>query len=289
MELFDATDYFATARERERIRLRRADGQPPPWTEDEVLANFRFCNVHREHDKTTEWFRTHVRELLTGASAFDQVAATIAFRWFNRIEVGEIIQDLLVEKWDTEEARTRLEQVQPIVTGAYMIKTPEGMNKLDGVLYSIDRARQELPSILAEWTSKTPLQTATEDLTWIQGLGPFLAFEIVSDLRWSILHNAPDIMTWANAGPGCTHGLGRLFERDNPWRWKRGNTDHQKEMVEVMLALLEMSKHEDLWLQSWRPWEMREVEHWACEYDKWCRGKNNERLKRRFRYETTTT
>src|SRR5690349_267144 len=74
--------YFATATEREAIRRRRLAGEPWPWTSDAVLSAWRFCNVHREHDKTTEWFRNEIRAKLTGLAVIE---ACVIFRWFNRI------------------------------------------------------------------------------------------------------------------------------------------------------------------------------------------------------------
>ena len=53
-QLAKADEFFATAREGERIRYRRMAGEPYPWTTDPVLREWRFCNVHREHDRTTE-------------------------------------------------------------------------------------------------------------------------------------------------------------------------------------------------------------------------------------------
>jgi len=47
------------------------------------------------------------------------------------------------------------------------------------------------------------------------GFGPFISYEVVSDLRHTrYLENAPDIMTWANPGPGAKRGLNRLMNRE---------------------------------------------------------------------------
>ena len=58
------TDYiplFYWVAERERIRVRKESGQPFPWTDDPILATYRFCNVRREDDRVTIWVRTHRR------------------------------------------------------------------------------------------------------------------------------------------------------------------------------------------------------------------------------------
>lgn len=273
--------FFATARERESIRRKRLAGLPPPWTEDRVFQNYRFCNVHRENDRTTQWFRDHVRSKVTGLRA---VEATVQFRWFNRIESGERIVDLLTGKWDSEEARRRLEDVRPVVTGAYMIKTETGLSKLDGVLLFIDKAMEQLPRMYPAWGES--IERVVADLSTIRGLGPFLAYEIATDLRHTdVLGNARDIMTWANAGPGACAGLSRLYDLDDHWRWNRKFESHQQEMVTVMQRLVKISQDPNYWPAEWEPWEMREAEHWACEFDKHCRGMQDKRLKRRFHAE----
>jgi hypothetical protein len=271
-----ADRFFATARERYRIKLRRDAGAPPPWTDDPIFHDWRFTNVHREHDRTTAWFREHVRSKLDGLAVVER---TIIFRWFNRIETAERIEDLLLAGWNTDEARRRLTGVQPLVSGAYKIGSPAGFDKLEGLLRCIDVARPMLPRMLKWFRS---LQMAWEELSAIPFLGPFLAYEIVSDLRHTpVLNQASDVLTWAVAGPGCTRGLGLVVS---------GNTEHfrytskldQTRMLDVMRDLLALSRNPFYWPSEWDAWEMREVEGWACELAKYQNGLNGQSLKRRY-------
>jgi hypothetical protein len=43
--------FFAYARERYWIKLRRDQGLPAPWTTDPILQQYRFCNVFRADDR----------------------------------------------------------------------------------------------------------------------------------------------------------------------------------------------------------------------------------------------
>lgn len=275
--MLNVNEYFQTARERYLIALRRAAGAEPPWTDDPILREWRFCNVHREDDKTTQWFKQHIRLPLSGKSAETQLKATIIFRWFNRIETGERLLDLIHGEWDVEEARRRLKDVSPICTGAYMIRTPEGLTKLDGILYSIESCIPDL-GVAAKWGDS--LENAWRDLLPFYGIGPFMAYEIISDLRWTILEGAQDILTWANAGPGCARGLGRVVSGH---RKQFNRHKDQDEMLNVMRELLELSRSEVHWPTQDKPWEMREVEHWACEFEKYCSAYDGHNLKRRFK------
>ena len=50
-----------------------------------------------------------------------------------------------------------------------------------------------------------------------------------------------------------------------------------------MRDLLKMSRDPQYWPEDWTPWEMREVEHWLCEYAKYQQAVQGVTLKRRFR------
>lgn len=294
MSLQYVAGYFGTARERYEIKLKKEAGQPRPWTEDKNFRQWRFCNVHREDDKTTVWFRNHIRDPLSKMAREETnaefvklrllkiVRATIAFRWFNRIETAELIQDLLIGKWNAAEVEKRLTGVSPVVTGAYIIKGYDGYPKLQGVLKCIEEAFPQLPPMVESWLAAPCLETAWRDLKTLNYLGGFMAYEIVSDLRWTpVLDESPDIMEWANAGPGCARGLSWLMD-GKQGRFHTGPGD-QKAMLPLMRHILDLSKDDTYWPQDWPKWEMREVEHWSCEWDKYCRSRSGESMKRRYK------
>lgn len=271
-------EFFSTAVERENIRLRRLTGAKWPWTEDEIFQTWRFCNVRREDDKTTVWFRVNIRNKHGG---WQLVRATFVFRWFNNIVTGKIIEDMLYDNdLDIVEMKRRLRDVRPITHGAFMTRTPDGLNKLDGVLWVIENSLPELRLMYEEWM-RIQIPTLVKpwfDLCELPCMGPFMSYEVITDLRHThILENAMDIMTWANAGPGCARGIGRVVNKEF------NRHKDQPEILEIMKEVLEASK--DFWPKSWEPWEMREVEHWACEYHKYCNAKEGRRLKRRYSHE----
>lgn len=276
-----AAEYFRTAREREAIRRRRLSGATPPWSDDPVFNQWRFCNVNREDDKTTIWFRENVRGKLS--SKVKLIRAVLAFRWFNLIPVGERIADLLVGTWDRKLARKRLRGIKPITNGAYMVNTPKGYNKLDGVLECIDLVSPHLPALAWGWTGRTTLERAWQDLKQLPRVGSFVAYEAVTDLRWTpALDRAPDILTWAAAGPGCAKGLGYVLD-GNPQQFNYGSPAHQALMLPLMRELLAMSRDPAQWPAEYAPWEMRTCEHWLCEHAKIMNARAGLRLKRRYK------
>jgi hypothetical protein len=337
----EAEPLFRYMRERHAIHLRRQGGKAWPWTMDPVLQQYRFCNVYRELDRTTIWFREHVRESLR--SSPDVLLATVLFRWFNRITTGEAIfqqYNGLVGRpgttaWDlrgntSENWKTILRQSirsyvgrGPYVTGSYIIKTPDGMDKLEGVLWCVEQfmtlkksgttgVLQDLRPFDWRWLGETlladPGHTSLESVwSWLRRfpyLGDFMAYEIVTDLRHTdLLCRAPDIMTWANPGPGAMRGLNRLAGRDLNKRLPKSH------YIEEMQELLRMSRDSQLWPvaihdeielstqyllhdkmepgmgdieddlllpQHWPMLEMRDIEHSLCELDKYERARLGE-------------
>jgi hypothetical protein len=282
--------FYAYARARHECYLKKQSD--PGWiTSDPILAKYRFTNVFRELDKTTVWFRKYVREPLRDNP--NVLMATVVFRMFNRILTGEslFLQTFMTDEGDVRTAfdkflidgnvkhlRSAIKtycKKGPYVTGAYIISSPPDYSKLDGVCEVLKRFYKN--SGWQHWLDNDPignecsLQAAWEWLREQDYFGNFHSYEIVTDLRHTaLLENAPDIMTWANPGPGCKRGLNRVMGRE-----KDTNTSREQ-MLEEMLSVLGYAKNEELWPRKWPKWEMRDVEHTLCEFDKYERVRNGE-------------
>lgn len=74
--------FFDWCRERERIRVRREQGLPPPWSADPIFQRGRFLNVFREDDKGTRAVVAFVRR--AGRSLPELLHALFFARWCNR-------------------------------------------------------------------------------------------------------------------------------------------------------------------------------------------------------------
>lgn len=323
-------EFFAFARERHATYLRRRAGVTP-WTSDPILQAWRFTNVFRELDAVTVWFRENVRDPLRDKP--EVLLATVLFRWFNRITTGEAIfkQEALglggeqpgETAWDAllrlgsgdgiDCVRAAVNSLPgPYVTGAYIIKTPDGMDKVDGVLWCVQQFMRAQHGGKNEWQwiaerrlaepGEISLEATWKWLREFPYMGDFMAYEVVTDLRHTaLLDQAPDIMTWANPGPGAARGLGRVFTGDP----EVFNKNQKQWLNELMRVLLEASRDAACWphhdgidgwavpsdmmgdaavgnVVDWPAWEMRDVEHTLCEFDKYERIREGGRGKRRY-------
>mgnify|MGYP003149797206 FL=1 len=258
--------YVYWIEERERIRhLKEEVQQEPPWTEDPILREFKFCQVFREDDRTTRWFRHHIREPLRNDP--EVFMATVAFRFFNLIQTGETLLDhnLHIE-WDREKAIQEIRKQKKWVTGAYIVKSPNRMDKVTGVAECVSHIWAERDRILKDFSHLKSLCDAWNYLLRFPYIGPFVSYEMVTDLRHThLLENAEDILSWANAGPGAMRGLNRLTGRPlefckRSWDW---NSEMQA-LYQWCIEHLDLSKFD-------KPFEMREIEGGLCEFDKYSR------------------
>lgn len=260
--------------ERQRIYQKRfVEKKPPPWTKDQILRDIRFCNVYREQDKVTIWIRENWREPFKNHPNLPfAMAMARQINWPETLaEVG------FPKRWNPEQVlakmRNRAAAGKQNYSGAYMLTAGSGSRGLDKPFITVMKILNTLYPEIRKWKTQSPgiggtLQEAWQWLQKFYGFGPFLAYEVVTDLRhthW--LNQAPDIFTWANPGPGAKRGLNRLLGR--PLKFRQPVPEFIAEMQALQGILAIFGDHALL-----PTLEMRDVEHSLCEYDKYKRAEN---------------
>lgn len=272
--------FFDYAIERQNILLKRRAGLPKPWTADPVLRQYRFCNVYREDDVVTEWVRDNIRAHYVDK---DLVFNLMLARLFNLPSTLERLDAAgVLGSWNKAKAKRALAGIKgPTVNAAYIVIGDPGYSKGDGICEILDDIFKIRGELYSDVVAHNTLEDAVRILGAPRRMGAFLAYEVACDLRYTpVLANATDIMTWANPGPGAARGLSRMVGQHKHFFNSNGRADRAT-MNELMRELLMLSKR--YLPKGWKPWEMREVEHTLCEYDKYLRAKTGEgRPKQRY-------
>lgn len=269
--------FFYYVKERQNILLKRRAGKAPPWTADPIIAGFRFCNVFREDDKVTTWYRENIRLPFENKKPGDLVFATIAMRLFNlETTVQKLLDAKLLTKWDTAKAKEAVAGLQPVVNAAYIVIGRPGMPKGEGICEILGHIWPQRHKLATAIMEANTIEQAVEFLADFERMGHFLGYEVATDLRHThVLCNATDVMTWANPGPGAARGLSRMVGEHKKF-FNRNSTADRVLMFGLMRELLALSKKDKHWPKKWQKWEMRDVEHALCEYDKYLRAKTGE-------------
>jgi len=260
--------------ERQRIYCLRSAGAPPPWTEDPILRNYRFTNVYREQDRVTVWTRRNWREPYADHSNL----------WFAMCIARQINWPPTLEhlgfpkRWNPDRYWKRMQECYErggkVYTSAYMLRSDQCSNP--GSSYA-NKGQYTICGILNPlWESLHGkankglfqcLEGSCETLKAHPGWGGFTAYEAVTDMRHTrYLNQAPDIMTWANPGPGAKRGLNRLYERS-----VKQSLPDQQAVEEMRMVLVWLTGHCDS--SVLKTLEMRDVEMSLCEVDKYWRVK----------------
>lgn len=280
----DPTPLFEWANEREALRIKKDCNAPQPWTEDNILRTYRFCNVYREEDRVTKWIKENVRDPhTTNRNLWFMLVIARVINW------PDTLKDIIYEGgwpfYDYEHERaTRLAEIMQIrkniglkvYTSAYMTRAESNpavpwysWTKQQYVAHKVFGGVWERKEILEE-AAHMSIEAFTDELVKCYGIGPFIAYQVAVDLTWceGWLDSAPDLNSYAKIGPGTRRGLNRLAGREVT------ATPPEEQLLAEARYLYEVQGR---YLEEYmRPIRLSDITNCCCETDKYLRVKNGE-------------
>lgn len=218
--VFDS--YWRFAAERQAVFFRRLGGAPAPWTDNPILARYRFTNAYRAADRVSQFL---IREVIYGEGR-SQAPREILFRilffkLFNKIETWQLLEQRLGQlAWDGFDFETcdrvltkAMAQGIRLYSAAYIIP-PVRWSGGDGVKHRghLHLVRAALSGDLCDTLKHaTSLEQVFETLKRLPSFGDFLAFQLAIDLNYSTLIDFPED-SFVVAGPGARDGIAKCFE-----------------------------------------------------------------------------
>ncbi len=279
------------AYERQEIFHRRLAGLTAPWSDDDILRTYRFTNAYRASDRVSQYLIRHV--IYKGAQDPQELFFRIVlFKLFNRIETWETLvtnhgwPDVSSYSFEAyEEVLSQMYQRgEPIYSAAYIMppiavfgherKYQNHLRLLEEML------KDRVPETVAEARN---MRSVFETLRSYPGIGPFLAYQLATDLNYSPLIDFSE-HEFVMAGPGARRGLrkcfanlGDLSEADTI-RWLADSQQDQFDRRGLGFR--------SLW---GRALQLIDVQNLLCEVDKYSRvahphvGLERKRIKQRFK------
>jgi hypothetical protein len=263
--------FAAFIKERHSIYLKRQAGMPKPWTGDKILQSYRFCNVYRELDTVTQWIRKNWRQ--PNYHEPDVWFMMAIARLVNNPETLKEYSPNGPKKWRSnffvDALHHQRDAGKKVFSGAYIVSTNgRAMDKAEylakHVLDPLWEARKDIRPRKGD-----TLASFHARLTAFQGLGSFMAAQVVCDTKYTAtLDLATDWHTWAAPGPGSKRGLNRVCgdDKDDPWR------------DDAWLAVLQRLRREikPILPKEWSELHAQDLQNCLCEFDKYERTRLNE-------------
>lgn len=266
--------YWRFAAERQAMFHRRVRGAEWPWTRDPVLREYKFTNPYRATDRVSQYLIRNV--VYTGGFGLrDTVLRTLIFKIFNKIETWNLLETMLgpiCEASFDAVAYARvlaraMDEGAAIYSAAYIM--PSGpasvrrARKHEMHLALLTSLMQDgFPEKLAQCKS---MADAYGMLLALPGIGPFLAYQFVTDLNYSEFLKFSEL-EFVVPGPGARDGLRKCFtslgdysEADTiRWITERQHVEFEKRGLTF----------ESLW---GRPLQLVDCQNLFCEVDKYAR------------------
>jgi len=268
--------YWYFAAERHRILQRRLAGDPPPWTSDPILREFKFTNTFRAADRVSQYMIRDVCYHGEPCTPTDRLFQITAFRTFSRPATWEAVRGYLgrypvLEDLASGAFTAALEHARALngglYTAAFILCATNAYGQLAKHLNHVELWRHMFlqDRLGGKLAAAGSLREVYDLLRAYPLMGDFMSYQTAIDIGYSDL--APfgeDGFTVA--GPGALRGVRKVFESTGSYTpadvvaWM---ADHQED--EFARLGLDFG---GLW---GRPLQLIDCQGLFCETDKYCR------------------
>ena len=289
-EVYDLYWYFAY--ERQNIFWKKLNGENSPWTEDNILNTFKFCNSYRVNDRVSQYLLKNVIYNGKKYSDDDVIFRIVLFKLFNKESTWELLlnefEDVLLEKFDIKKYSNVLENAIlrgiRIYNDAYISCANKAFGydrKHDNHLALINKMFIE-DKVQNDIIKCKTMEEAFEIIKSYPLIGNFMAYQLVTDINYS------EVVDWKEneftvVGPGSLRGINKCFI-------DKGNLSNED-------IIRYMYEHQDKEFERLgldfkrignRPLQLIDCQNIFCELDKYCREalpelkSNRKRIKKRY-------
>lgn len=257
--------------EREYIRLKKEAGEPRPWTDDEILATFRFCNARRMDDRVSQWLLNNWYD-----PHYNHKNMAVACTLARHLNIECSLKAVgFPKKWDADKVhkilKKRTDQGLQVFNAAYIIRGAYYKPKIDSIVYDTTDAVYKNPPNL----DTSSMEKCVEEMQQYWAVGSFIGGQIVADMRHAIKGKWSDKYDWAPMGPGSKRGMNRLHERDPKAAMSQSKfLDELRELRDRL--------HSHLPLETFKRLEGIDIQNCLCEFDKYTRTLTGESKPKQF-------
>lgn len=263
---------FIVARENHRIAKEKGwsavKAKPDP-----IISEYRFCNVRRNDDRVTKWIHDNIMHPLADSDRL--WFALVIARLFNSPSTLGAFPMVDYERWNAEKWRKKLKNLREhgtIFNAAYIVSTNgRSMDKVDYIIDLVLTPLWKARTMMAETINGTKeLGMVHGMLMQAQGLGSFMAAQVVADLKYASPKSRwKDFDTFVASGPGSRRGLNRVL--GGPLKQNLPESTFREKLLQLRIATNERIKGHGM-----KPLTAQDIQNCLCEFDKYERARLGE-------------
>ena len=247
--------FFNFCKEREKIRLARESGNPPPWSDDEIFQKGRFLNVFREDDRGSRAILRFSKGLEDDLELLIQ--SLFFARWCNR---QETLDKLSPENLSNPNNLVKeLEKFKPWANEtAYPVESVSWEGKDYPRLEAATELFLEIKGVITDSIKKSERNVivATNSINSLLKMkNDFPIFMAIIDIAWF----RPDIISPDSPVPT---GIGAVAYLDRLQKYL--NLNSHEDTCDAMIGL-----QEEYWPEARRPLSPIDIEYLSCECRKY--------------------
>lgn len=217
-EVYDLYWYFAY--ERQNIFYKKLEGVEPPWTKDEILNTYKFCNSYRVNDRVSQYLLKNVIYNGKNYSNRDMLFRIILFKLFNKEETWQLFidnfSDVTLANFDKEKYSKVIEDAKNSGIKIYNDAYISCANKVFGYdkkhdnhlalldkMFNIDKIDDKI-------LNAKSMKDAFDIIKSYPLIGNFMAYQLITDINYSNIVNFKED-EFTVAGPGSIRGIDKCF------------------------------------------------------------------------------
>lgn len=199
---------------REDARLRKEESAKRVTRKpDSIITTYRFCNVRRNDDRVTKF----VLDWLKTKNPHPWFAAVVARLFNNENTLTDI--SAYVSPFDSSRMymilQKRKRDNKKNFNAAYIVSTNgRAIEKTEYVIKEILQPLWDKRAAIGKALEGATLEQAHELLMRQQGLGSFMAAQVLADIKYLEPRRWKDFHTFAASGPGSLRGIKRVMNMD---------------------------------------------------------------------------
>jgi len=258
--------FLNTAMERHRVYVKKEEEKREgPWTEDPIFREFFFCNLFRKYDKCSKWMVEKIIPL-------NDWKSILLYRFISTYPLYKEIEDsgIALNNLGAVHVFLRNKHISgEKLFSSCFIRNPRikgGWTETYNVPFYLVKEIEEdgrVNNILAE----NSLEKMVSYLSNFSGTAGFMGYEYACDFEYTELFYPTDKQTWANMGPGAQRGMSLVEHGTDKVKYS------QSEWLEKALVIRDTMAERffNTFPDRIEVITMREVEHWLCEFQKYCK------------------